>query len=289
MLWLFLSLLVAFFESIKSVLSKKSLNIKNIDEYVVAWSLRFFASLFMLPLLFFIPIPSIGNRFWEALLIRDGLIVISTILYMKALKESDISISYPMITFYPVFTIFTAYIFLGEFPSTQGLIGILLIVLGAYSMNVGKFREGFFAPIKALLNEKGSRYMLAVAFIWSIGANYDKIGILDSSPVFWAITSNILLVLLLSPIMLLKSKNIKEQIIPNIKILSSIGLSSVFVLITQMIAFSLTYVVYVSALRTTSAIMSVLFGYLFFKEKNIKERLFGATIMVIGVVIIALT
>ncbi|MCK5177808.1 MAG: EamA family transporter, partial [Candidatus Aenigmarchaeota archaeon] len=216
MLWLFLSLLVAFFESIKSVLSKKSLNIKNIDEYVVAWSLRFFASLFMLPLLFFIPIPSIGNRFWEALLIRDGLIVISTILYMKALKESDISISYPMITFYPVFTIFTAYIFLGEFPSTQGLIGILLIVLGAYSMNVGKFREGFFAPIKALLNEKGSRYMLAVAFIWSIGANYDKIGILDSSPVFWAITSNILLVLLLSPIMLLKSKNIKEQIIPNI-------------------------------------------------------------------------
>ncbi|MCK5476666.1 MAG: EamA family transporter [Candidatus Aenigmarchaeota archaeon] len=289
MLWLFLSLLVAFFESIKVVLSKKSFNIKNIDEYVASWSLRFFASLFLLPLLFFIQIPSIGNRFWEALLIRDGLVLITTILYMKAIKSSDISIVHPMLNFYPIFLIFTAPVFLGEFPNTYGLIGVLLIVFGAYSMNMSKLKKGFFAPIKAILKEKGPGYMLGVAFLWSIAANYDKIGIMDSSPIFWAITSNILLVLLLSPIMLLKSKNIKEQIIPNIKILSSIGLSSALLLITQMIAFSLTYIVYVSALRTTSAIMSVIFGYLIFKEKNIKERLFGATIMVIGVVVIALT
>lgn len=35
--------------------------------------------------------------------------------------------------------------------------------------------------------------------------------------------------------------------------------------------------------------MSVLFGYLIFKEKGIKGRLVGAAIMVIGVILITLS
>ena len=41
-------------------------------------------------------------------------------------------------------------------------------------------------------------------------------------------------------------------------------------------------------IKTTSGVISVILGYLFFKEKNIKERLFGAAIMVIGVLFIVL-
>jgi len=85
-----------------------------------------------------------------------------------------------------------------------------------------------------------------------------------------------------------KSKDIKKQILPNISVLAPIGLASALVLFCQMIAFKMILVVYVSAIKTTSGVISVLLGYLFFKEKNIKERLLGATIMVIGVLFIVL-
>ena len=71
MIWILYSFLTAFFTSLKNVFSKKSL--KNIDEYIAAWALRFFALLFLLPLLFFIEIPVIGNQFWLALLIGGSL------------------------------------------------------------------------------------------------------------------------------------------------------------------------------------------------------------------------
>ncbi|MCK5476665.1 MAG: EamA family transporter [Candidatus Aenigmarchaeota archaeon] len=304
MLWLILSLLAAFFESIKVVLSKKSMN-EETNEYVVAWSMRFFTLLFLFPLLLFIEIPVIGNRFWEALFISGLINTITSVLYMKALKLSDISLSHPMTTFSPFFILLTAPFILGEFPTIYGLIGVLLIVLGAYSMNISKFKEGFFTPFKALVTEKGPRYMLAVAFLWSIAGTYDKVGLLNSSPIFWAISIHLFLTTVLFPIMLIKSKNrstkkiesnifdnffiAKKQITSNIRVLALIGLSVALLHICQTIALSLTLVVYVSAIKKLSVLMSIIFGYLFFKEKNIKERLFGATIMVIGVVIIALT
>ena len=288
MLWLILSLLTAFFEAMKGILSKISLD-KNIDEYVLAWFLRFSTFLFALPVLFFIKIPTIGNQFWMALLISAGLNILATIYYMKALKHSDISLSYPLISFTPLFLLITSPIIVGEFPSSYGLIGILIIVFGAYFMNISHLHKGLFAPLKYLLKEKGPKSMLIVAFLYSIISNYDKIGILNSSPVFWVISNNFFIALGLFPIMLLKSRNIKKQIIPNLRALVPIGMSSALLLICQMTAIKLTLVVYVISVKRTSAIMSIIMGCLFLKEKNIKERLFGAAIMLIGVILIAMT
>lgn len=58
--------------------------------------------------------------------------------------------------------------------------------------------------------------------------------------------------------------------------------------LAQMTAVSLTLVPYVIAIKRTSTIMSTIAGRLIFKEKNIKERLLGVVIMVIGVVLITL-
>jgi len=70
---------------------------------------------------------------------------------------------------------------------------------------------------------------------------------------------------------------------------SPIGLFSALSLIFQMAAINLTLVAYVISIKRTSAIMSVLFGYLIFKERGIKERLIGVTIMIIGVLLIVLS
>ena len=287
MLWFIFSFFTAFFESLKDVFSKKSL--KNIDEYVVSWSLRFFALPFLVPLLFFIEIPSLGNKFWLALLIGGSLNVITTILYMKAIKHSDLSITVPMVTFTPLFLLLTSPLIVGEFPSFFGLIGVLLIVAGSYTLNIKQRHEGYLAPFKALLKEKGPKLMLLVAFIWSITSNIDKIGVQNSSAIFWVIATDIFIALIMSPIMIYKSRTNMHHIRTSYKVLLPIGLFSAIASIFQMIAISLTLVAYVISIKRTSAIMSVLFGHLIFKEEGVKERLLGAIIMVIGVLFIVLS
>lgn len=286
MVWFIYAFFTAFFESVKDVFSKKGL--ENIDEYTVAWSLRFFSLPFLLPLLFLIDIPSPGDMFWTALFTGGSLNVVTTVLYMKAIKYSDLSVTVPMVAFTPLFLLITSPLIVGEFPSFSGLVGVLLIVMGSYVLNIKERKRGYLFPFKALLNEKGPKLMLVVAFIWSITSNIDKIGIQNSSPVFWVIAVNTFVATFLFPVVLTGSKKKLDYFSKHIKDLVPIGLFSAIALIFQMTAISLALVVYVISIKRTSTIMSVLWGTLIFKEKGIKERLSGAIIMVAGVLFITL-
>lgn len=176
-----------------------------------------------------------------------------------------------------------------EFPKPLGLIGVLLIVMGSYTLNIKERHGGYLAPIRALFRETGPRLMLLVAFIWSITSNIDKIGIKNSSPVFWAAAQSAFIAIVLFPIIMKRSKHHIAQVPKNLKSLASIGLFSALSLVSQMTALSFAFVVYVSSIKRTSSIIGVLAGHFIFKESGVKERLTGAIIMVLGVVLIALS
>jgi len=280
MLWYLFAFLTALFESAKDVFSKKSL--KETDEYVAAWALPAFALPFLLPVLFLTGIPPLGAQFWLALFTGGGLYACTIILYMRALKTSDLSITVPMLAFTPMFMLITSPLIVGEFPGIFGIIGIFLIVLGSYLLNVSAKSQGYLAPFKALLKEKGPRLMLIVAFIWSITANIDKIGLQNSSPLFWVIAMDLFVVMLLLPLCWRK----RAQIRANLGGLVKIGLFGGLTAICQMTAISLTLVAYVIAIKRTSAIMGVLLGSAIFKEEGLRERLTGVVVMVVGVLFI---
>lgn len=286
-MWFVPAILTALFTSLGNVFSKQSL--KNIDEYTVAWSLRFFALIFLLiPVLFFVKAPPLNQQFWTALVLGSSLNVMATILAMKAIKASDLSITAPMIAFTPLFLLITSPLMVGEFPNFWGLIGILTVVAGAYTLNIKERRKGFLAPFKALLKEKGPRLMLVVAFIWSITSNFDKIGVKNSSPFIWAFSATVFMAVALLPIMVLKSRRNIRLIPANLKVLVPVGLSNALSLTFEMITLSLTLVAYTYAIKRVSVLITVLFGYFFFKEKGLQERLAGAMIMIVGVLIITL-
>lgn len=286
MTWFVFAFLTALFRSFTDVAGKSTL--KNMDEYIVAWSLFLFALPFFGALLFFTEIPEIGEKFWIALLVGGGLNVITNLLYMRAIKISDLSITIPLITFTPLFMLITSPIIIGEFPNIFGIAGIVLIVSGSYILNFKEKKKGYLAPFKALLKEKGPRLMLLVAFIWSITANLDKIGIENSSIFFWPIAVNTFITIGFIPVVLSKSKDNTKQIRKNYKALLPVGLFHGMMIVFQMIAVSMTLVAYVISIKRTSAVLSVIFGSVFFKEKGLKERLTGSIIMIIGVVLITL-
>lgn len=286
-MWFILSLFTAIADATKDIFSKKGL--KNLDEYLVAWGLRFFALPFLLPLLFFIDIPQIDSQFWQTLISWGLLITLTSILYMKAIKISPLSLTVPMSTFTPLFLLLTSPFMIKEFPDITGIVGVLLIVSGAYLLNIQEMKkEDLLKPFKALIRERGSLLMLLVAFIWSITSNFDKIGVLHSSPIFWIISGHIFTSLTLSIIIFLKRKSIRTQIIPNIKALLPVGLFSAIALIFQMTAIKMTLVAYVISIKRVSVIFSSLYGFFVLKESFLKTRLLGILIMVLGVLFITL-
>ena len=93
------------------------------DEYIVAW-LRLLSSVpYLLIALFIIEMPETDSTFWAALITALPLEVTAFILYIRALKESPLSLTIPFLAFTPVFLIVTSFLILGELPDKSGAAG----------------------------------------------------------------------------------------------------------------------------------------------------------------------
>jgi uncharacterized membrane protein len=283
----FYALLSALFESLKDVSSK--IGLKDMDEYLVTWAFGFFALPFLALPFIFISIPLLGSQYWIALLADGALNVIATILQLKAIKKSDLSLTIPLLAFTPLFLLIMSPIILGQFPTMLGVIGVILIVIGSYVLNIKRRNGGYLAPFKAMLGQRGPRLMLYAAFLLSITSSIDKIGVLNSSPLFWAVSVHSFTSITLAPVIIREINHHLKLTNPDIRLLFAVGLFSALAIVTQYIAITTLLVPYVIAIKRTSTIMSVLFGYLIFKERGIKGRLLGAAIMVLGVILITLS
>ena len=285
MTWLILGIFTAFFEALKDVFGKQ--NLKKSDEYVVAWSLSFFSVIFLIPWVIHTGIPALNSQFWVALLIGGSINAVTALLYIKAIKVSDLSLTVPLVALTPLFMLLTSPLIVGEYPSFFDYIGILLIVIGSYLLNIKDKSQGYLAPFKALLNEPGPKLMLIVAFLWSITSNFDKIGVQNSSPIFWLFSIFGTISILLLPVLLYKTPNPSRKILKQLPMLAAMGFFNAIGVLCQMQALTLTLVVQVIAIKRTSVLMGVLFGHFIFKEKDIQQRLLGAGIMILGVLFIS--
>lgn len=286
MTWLILGIFTAFFEALKDVFGKQ--NLKKSDEYVVAWSLAFFSVIFLIPWVIYTGIPALNTQFAIALLIGGSINAVTALLYIKAIKVSDLSLTVPLVALTPLFMLLTSPLIVGEYPNFFDYIGIFLIVTGSYLLNVKEKSQGYLAPFKALLKEPGPKMMLIVAFLWSITSNFDKIGVKNSSPIFWLFSLFGTMSVLILPILLHKTPNPSRKILKQLPMLAAMGFFNAIGVLFQMQALTLTLVVQVIAIKRTSVLMGVLFGHFIFKEKDIQQRLLGAGIMIFGVFVISL-
>ncbi len=287
MAWLIFSLLNSFFDSASSALSKKGA--QKINVLSAAWALQFFSLFILFPLaLFFNSFQKVDMNFWIALAATSILNTITSILFVKAIKDSPLSLRLPITSFTPVFLLITSPIIIGELPKPLGIIGILSVVIGSYILNLSKRVNGPLGPILAIFKTQGSRLMLIVAIIWSITSNIDKIVVINSNPLLASFAKTSIVLILLTLVLWLKRISI-WHILRQSKILAPIGLTGGLSLAFQMTAISMTLVANVISVKRTSVLFGTLWGKIYFKEEKIKERFAGAFIMVIGVILIALS
>lgn len=289
--WLWLSLSVAFFQSLKDVTSKHSLRDTNV--YTVAFALRFLSLPLLAVFLFSRGLPAIQSDFWWLLAASAAGNGLVTILYMKALESDDLNVALPMLAFTPVFLLITSPLMLGEFPGPAGLGGILCIVAGSYLLHLRAGASGILGPFRALLSRRGARLMLLVAFLWSITANIDRLGIAASSAACWGFASHAAIALFLAPTLLLPGAraptgDARGSTRPPASLaarwgpLLLLGCFAALRQISQVSALELTLTAYVISIKRLSIVIGMILGALLFREETGPARLAGAAIMVAG-------
>ena len=99
----------------------------------------------------FLGFPVVENNFFLLVAVNASIHAFTEILYVYALKHGDISISVPMLSFTPAFMIITSFLILGEMPNAFGIIGIILIVFGAFILTTKTF------AFEYILKEKSTK------------------------------------------------------------------------------------------------------------------------------------
>ncbi|HAR94344.1 MAG TPA: hypothetical protein DCR97_00025 [Deltaproteobacteria bacterium] len=292
MIWVILSLLSAFSVATTDALTKKALRFHS--EYLVAWAVMAVGAVIFLVLLIFIPKPHLDRDFYIPFSCALPLEIASVILYTKALKVSPLSLTVPFLSLTPVFLLVTPFFILGETIGPPGIAGILAIACGAYLLHMGRFKDGILEPFRAIRRERGSLLMIVVAVIYSLTASLGKRAIEHSSPAFFTAAYVLTLSVLLAPFALFsyqqryyrhgKTFNLQhlfgQTLLP--------GVLFVIGSLAHSWAVQLTEVAYMISIKRLSLLIGVVYGWLFFKEKGIKERLLGAALMLAGFVVIVL-
>jgi drug/metabolite transporter (DMT)-like permease len=284
MMWLVLSLIAAISSATADAMTKKhfsGLTAYEMGSVRLAYTLPWLGIAMLL-----IPWPSLDRLFFLAIACGLPLELLAFWCYMKAIKVSPLSLTLPFLAFTPICMILTGWIVLGETVTLPGIIGIILIVIGSYCLNLSQAATGIWGPIKAVAKEPGSRLMLLVAFIYSITSTIGKLGVIHSSPSFFGITYFMSLSMLMFGGLPLVPGAKMSRILTKPSVGLLIGAIYAIMIFSHMLAISMVQAAYMISIKRMSLLFGVLYGAFLFKEEKIAERMTGAFIMVCGVLII---
>jgi len=285
-MWITLSIITAVSLALRDNQIKKLVN--SFDPLVVSWGLYLVSIPILVILTLFWGIPDFSGWCVKAILIGGGCDALASLLYVQAIKSGDLSKSIPMLSFIPVFQLLTTPLVLSEYPSLLGGIGVIIVVIGAYLINVSEKSGGILGPIRSLFSDRSCRLMLGVAFLWSISAVYHKIGVRSYPAYFWVLLVSIFICSVLYPFVHYFTGPPWKKVIPRLNKLAFPAVLHITTLITLYAAIALTQIAYVSSIRRLSILISVIIGIVILKEGRIKPKLIGATVMVGGAVTITL-
>ncbi len=281
----FYAILTGIFFGLQGTYSKVLTN--RIPPMILTWGIFAFTLPYLILLLMIQGVPSIVWRdFWWATSSSFAINLFAWNFYFRALHAAPLSQTMPFTAFTPLFLIPVAYILLGEMPDRIGFMGIFLIILGGYGIHLNS--KSLVAPVKSLFHNKGTRYMLIVALLWSVSATVEKVAVISSSQVFYGFTINLLLSLAYLPYLFINRKAKTGIIAKNLKGLFILGLISGLMILFQFTALKFLFVSYVIAFKRAGIIVSVFLGAVLFKEKNPARNLLFSGLMVAGVLILLL-
>ena len=208
----------------------------------------------------------------------------SALLFLKAIQQSDLSLTIPLLSFSPMFSSIFSFFFLNEQLSKIQYFGVFLIIFGALILYSKKITlEEFLKSFKIILKNSSAKLMIIVSIIWSLTPVLDKLCLEHSSINFHGFIQSLGMIILL--IFLFKKDKVQTF---NTKKNWRLILLTVFVCSTatilQFYAILTNYVPIMESIkRSVGQLSSVFLGKIFFNEKINKPKVIGVIILSVGV------
>jgi drug/metabolite transporter (DMT)-like permease len=291
MTWPVLALLTALCQSGQDLLARRLLHLGGLTSRLVMGVGCLVAALAALPLaLLSGPAPQIPQllQALAATALVNGLAFWA---YGRALSRGEISLVVPLLNLSPLVLLGSAWLMLGEKPGPGGIVGTVLIVVGALRLGAtGDGSGGVWAA-------PGARWMLLVALLWGIGAGIDKVGVRASSTFDWVVGLNMVvgMPLALSAVFAGEAQGLaslpREHHVwqGSQAALLLFGVIGALGMTLQMEAVQHTAVMNVIAIKRMSTLFSAAAGGLFLGEPRPGRRLQAVALMLTGAVFVLLS
>ena len=284
-MWILYAFGSAFFAGATSILAK--IGIKEIDSHVATAIRTIVVLIFSWIMVFIVGSQgNIGNLDGKTLifLILSGFATgASWLCYFKALQLGDVNKVVPIDKSSTILTMILAFIFLGENITINMVVGMIGIGIGTYLMIQKK--EGVEKVVKG---KAWLVYALLSAIFASLTSVLGKVGIENvESNLGTAIRT--IVVLIMAWIIVFATKKQSD--------IKKIGKRSLLFLILSGIATGASWLCYYKALQDglasivvpidkLSILVTILFAYVFLKEKLSKKSLLGLILIVVGTLVL---
>jgi drug/metabolite transporter (DMT)-like permease len=216
----------------------------------------------------------------------------------------------------PVFLLPVGKFILHEQISSGMIVGVVLVVIGSLVINRQLVANGWLEPAKAIIREKGSRYMLIVALLLTCTAALDKWFVSSPGNVDFAVRVSrsfslaigkcVVLTLFFaglawwrlrqapaapSPANVLTAANKGWMGVWRVAAtwLILAGIFEAVVLVLQLTAVQFTVTAIVISIKRSGILLACALGWFLFKERGITDRVIGSCVMIAGVVIFFIT
>ena len=209
------------------------------------------------------------------------------VLVFTAYKYGDASEISPLQTLLPLGLIVSSFIMFGTVPTVGGLLGVLLVVFGVYYTSVNA-KHKLLYPFKMIWHRRGSRAMLFVIVLWSVGTNLQQVSLETASPAFVIFFGQLVTFLLLTMYLAVQRKHNLKSVWRHWKwhILVIAGFTIMAIYFQAKAIQLLGNTSYVLSVKGLSILIVIPIAAKLLHEKHAMRRFAGAAIAVSGVAII---
>lgn len=295
--WFLFALGSAVMQSTTNALSNQAVHLGQYSKITLSFITAATASIILFAVTFiFFGMPDLAEGFWRAALVTGILNMAIIPVGLKAFEVGEFSSVYSMSLTAPIFLLFTGWVFLGEVPPLLGMAGVILTVFGLWEISRA-VPDGNTAKDY----RKGNLLGLSVALMSSVSVNFDKLATLYSSRTFsyaviigFAALGYVAYLLFTKGTLFLKT-GAPPPVVPDgwkriffnpILLLFFGGIAQSANGFFYNSALATGFASYTIAIKRVGVLLGVIWGWLFFREKNISKKLLGAGIAIAGVVLI---
>jgi drug/metabolite transporter (DMT)-like permease len=279
MTWVIFALFAAFLNASKNLLSKK-VSIGS-DPYTVA----LFSNLSMLPILWgvavFVGDFAIEPQFWTIIALMLPVEILVTVLFFRAIQDSELSSSFPFVSFLPFFVAIGSFFILKESIGPNLVIGLFFLTGGAFLL------QRVLASDKKIV-WKGAGYMFLVSLLWGYIIPMGKLAVSYSTEHLFPAIYFTLSTLLFVPLYAVKHTKTRRGSLVDIRPYAMIGLCYGLFVAFNWMAYSQGPTSGVAALALVSILFTVIMGGTYFKEQKLLAKLGATCLMLIGAIVIIL-